>query len=101
MVFDNGFGWFFGGFWLFSIAGLVLMIWALVDCLKVPDDSRYQSGTKLVWVLVIVLVWVIGPIIYLLIGRPKAVVGGAGNASIPPPGGPSGSVPPPPPGALD
>jgi hypothetical protein len=96
-VFDSGFGWFFGGFGLLSLVGLALMIWALVDCLKVPDDSRYQSGTKVVWVLVIVLLWWLGPILYLLIGRPKQ---GAPPRSVPP-GAPGSMPPPPPPGSLD
>jgi hypothetical protein len=51
--------------------GLVLFVWALVDCIKVPDDSMYQNGNKLIWVLVIILLPVfLGPLIYLLIGKP-------------------------------
>jgi hypothetical protein len=49
---------------------LILFIWALVDCLKVPDDSMYQNANKLIWVIVIVLVPLIGSIAYLLIGKP-------------------------------
>jgi hypothetical protein len=49
---------------------LVLFIWALIDCIKVPDDSMYQNGNKLIWVIVIVLVPLIGSIAYLLIGKP-------------------------------
>jgi Phospholipase_D-nuclease N-terminal len=75
----------FGIFWL---GAFVLWIWALVDCIQVPDDSLYQSGTKLIWVLVIVFLNVIGAILYLAIGRPNA---GAR------PGGTSRSTPPPPP----
>jgi hypothetical protein len=53
------------------IAAVVLFIYALVDAIKVPDDSMYRAGNKLIWVLVIVLVPVfIGPLVYLMVGRP-------------------------------
>jgi hypothetical protein len=55
---------------VFGIGGLVLFVWALVDAVQVPDDSMYQSGTKLIWVLIIVLVPVIGAILYFALGRP-------------------------------
>jgi Phospholipase_D-nuclease N-terminal len=55
---------------LLGIAATVVWIWALVDCIQVPDDSMYRSGTKLIWVLVIVFATVIGSIVYLAIGRP-------------------------------
>jgi len=68
---DWMFGGLFGVFVLLWFIGLAVMIWALVDAVKVPDDSMYQSGNKLVWVLVIVLLNWIGAIIYFAIGRPK------------------------------
>ena len=86
-------------FWFFLllvmvlvIGGLVLWIWALVDCIRVPDDRYYRSGTKLVWVLVIALLQGIGAIVYLVAGRPdKTVRAGwtaGGSAQIPPPPSP-------------
>jgi hypothetical protein len=69
------------------VGSFVVWIWALVDAIQVPDDSMYRSGTKLVWVLVIVLTQVIGAIIYFAIGKPS------GRAA------PSGPPPPPPPAA--
>ena len=54
------------------IAAIVLLIYALVDAIRVPDDSMYRAGTKLIWVLVIIFVQpFIGPIIYLAIGAPQ------------------------------
>lgn len=54
------------------IAALVLLIYALVDAIRVPDDSMYRTGTKLIWVLVILFAQpLIGPIIYLAIGSPQ------------------------------
>ena len=76
----------FGLFGIIFIGILAFWIWALVDCIKVPDDSMYQAGNKLIWVLVIVFLQVLGAIIYLVAGRPA----GGANAVRP-------SVPPPPP----
>lgn len=87
---------FFWFFFLFvmamAIGGLALWIWALVDCIRVPDDRYYRAGTKLIWVLVIVLLQVIGAIVYLVAGRPEKGVRAGWTA----PTG-SNSMPPPPP----
>jgi hypothetical protein len=81
-----------------SIAGLVLWIWALVDCVQVPDDSMYQSGNKLVWVLIIVFLNWIGALLYLVIGRPRRQrPSGAGDDLPSPETPPDGGVLPPPP----
>lgn len=45
---------------------LSLMIWALVDLVR---RERVRGGSKLVWVLVILLLNFIGPILYLVWGR--------------------------------
>jgi hypothetical protein len=84
------FGPFFVGFGLLWVGALVLWIWALVDCIQVPDDSMYESGTKLIWVLVIVFASFIGAILYFVLGRPRP-----GSTPSVPRG--SGSLPPPPP----
>jgi hypothetical protein len=75
---------------LLGVAMTVVWIWALVDALRVPDDSMYRTGTKLVWVLVIVLTGAIGALIYLAIGRPA-------NPAAAAPGPAAGPPPPPPP----
>jgi uncharacterized membrane protein len=67
--------WVFGvGFvlivFVFGIGGLVLMIYALVDAVRMPNDASFKTGTQLVWVLVIVLTSGIGALIYLIVGRP-------------------------------
>src|SRR4026207_1158160 len=86
----------FGIFLLFFIANIVLVIWALVDAIKVPDDSMFKAGNKLIWVLVIVLTGMIGAIIYLLVGRPEPGRPAVGPTSVdrgpgpPPPPGPNG-----------
>lgn len=44
-------------------------IWTLVDAINTPDES-FQSGSTLVWVLVILLLGWLGAFIYLSAGRP-------------------------------
>jgi Phospholipase_D-nuclease N-terminal len=48
------------------IIEVVLLVVALVDLAK---REYVRGGNKIVWVLVIVLVNIIGPIIYLTVGR--------------------------------
>jgi hypothetical protein len=55
---------------LVVLALAALWTWALVDAIRVPDDADYRAGTKLVWVLVIVLTGFIGAAVYLAVGRP-------------------------------
>jgi uncharacterized membrane protein len=54
-----------------ALAAFVVWIWALVDVVKVPDDSMFKAGNKLVWVLVIVLTGLVGAVIYLIVGHPS------------------------------
>lgn len=86
---------FFVFFILLGIAGLALWIWAIVDVVRVPDDSMFKAGNKLVWVLIVVLAGSVGAIIYLIVGRPAA--GARAPERSASPGTP---VPPPPPGSL-
>jgi hypothetical protein len=55
---------------LVILALAALWVWALVDAIRVLDDAQYRAGTKLVWVLVIVLTGLIGAAVYLAVGRP-------------------------------
>lgn len=49
-----------------------LMIWALIDLMSRPSSEWEQADQdKMIWVLVVVFVGVIGPILYLTIGRSK------------------------------
>ena len=57
---------------IIPIAAILLLVFALVDAIRVPDDSMYRAGNKLIWVLVIVLLpFFVGPLIYLFVGAPK------------------------------
>jgi hypothetical protein len=37
---------FFAIFWLLFIANVVLVIWVLVDAIKVPADPMFKAGTS-------------------------------------------------------
>jgi len=82
-------------FLVFVVAGLAVMIYALVDAIRMPSDADFRAGTQLLWVLVILLAQVIGAIIYLVVGRPP---GGATEARAHP--RPPASIPPPPTGVV-
>ena len=47
-----------------------LMIAALIDLER--DERRVRGGSKLVWAVVIVVVNIIGPIAYFIVGRDEA-----------------------------
>ena len=47
---------------------LGLVVWALVDLRRRPADA-VRGGGKLIWVFVILLLSMVGPIVYLVVGR--------------------------------
>lgn len=47
------------------IVQLILVVVALVDLVKVPNTN----GPKWMWAIIIVIVNIIGPIIYFIVGR--------------------------------
>jgi hypothetical protein len=49
-----------------AVIEVALLIIALVDLIK---REHVRGGNKVIWGLVIVLINIIGPIVYLLIGR--------------------------------
>ena len=52
---------------------VALMVIALVDLVK---RERVRGGNKVVWALVIILINIIGPIVYPLLGRGEGTVDG-------------------------
>jgi hypothetical protein len=52
---------------------LGLLAFALYDLIK---RKRVRGGNKVVWALVIILISIIGPIVYLLLGRGEGTVDG-------------------------
>lgn len=85
-----------GIIFILGIAAFAFWVWAIVDVVKVPDDSMFKAGSKLVWVLVVVITGVMGAIIYLVVGRPA---GGNQGGTLSPSSDPN-QPPPPPPGAI-
>lgn len=64
---------------------IVLAVYALVDLVQTPEQE-VQGLPKLVWGLLILLAWVVGPVAWLVLGRK-----GRGIAALPPrPGSPPG-----------
>ena len=59
-------------FVLVLLAASVVWIWALVDVVRVKDDRSFRAGNKLVWVVVIAVTHLIGSVIYVVVGRPRA-----------------------------
>jgi hypothetical protein len=53
------------------ILELGLLVFALVDLIR---RKRVTGNNKIVWILVIVLINLIGPIIYLAVGRKEAPI---------------------------
>jgi hypothetical protein len=66
-----------------ALVATIVWIWALVDAVRVPDDSMFRAGNRLIWVLVIVFGHLLGAIVYLAVGRPAAR--GPGGSRVPPP----------------
>lgn len=89
----RAFGLLFVAFFVSTIA---LLIWTLVDVVRMPGDTSFKAGTQLVWVMVILLGGLIGAIIYLAVGLPP------GGATVARQRLPAEAPPPPPPrgGAL-
>jgi predicted membrane channel-forming protein YqfA (hemolysin III family) len=63
-------------------ATVVLPIWGLVDAATRPDAVWAASGqSKVVWLILQVLLWTLGALIYFIAIRPKLV---AASAARPP-----------------
>lgn len=45
---------------------LILMITAVIHVLKHP---HYRMGNKVIWILVVLLIQIVGPVVYFAVGR--------------------------------
>lgn len=52
------------------VVALALAIYALVDCVSTPDE-QVRNLPKLAWIALIVLIQIVGPVAWLIAGRPK------------------------------
>jgi len=55
---------------LLALATLGLLLYALIDCIG-TDDSRVKGLPKVVWILIIVLVGIVGPVAWIIAGRER------------------------------
>lgn len=62
----------------FGLPLLLLILWvsALVSAIRVEDEGMYQTGNKLIWVLVILFAGPIGALVYWAIGKPEGARSG-------------------------
>ncbi len=56
---------------LLAIATLALLLYALIDCIR-TDASLVKGLPKIIWILLIVLVWIVGPLAWILAGRHRS-----------------------------
>jgi phospholipase D-like protein len=78
-------------FFVFWLANLGLVIWAVVDAAMKPESAwRAADQNKVVWIIVPWIVPVIGALVYLIAIRPKVRAAQANAApwTPPPPGFP-------------
>ncbi|PPK93536.1 phospholipase D-like protein [Kineococcus xinjiangensis] len=54
---------------LIVIAPFVLVVYCLVHCIQAPDD-RVRHLPKWAWILLIIFAYIVGPLAYLIAGRP-------------------------------
>ncbi len=54
---------------LFLLSPIFLAAIALIDILK----NEFSGNNKLIWVLVVLFIWIIGPILYFFIGRKQKI----------------------------
>ncbi len=54
-----------------AVIQLLLLVIALIDVVK---REKVTGGNKVVWILVIVFINIVGPIIYLLVGRKESEI---------------------------
>ena len=65
------------------VLGLALTIYAAVDCIQ-TDETRVRHLPKLLWLLLVLLFWVVGPVAWFIAGRPQRQRPRPGPPSRPP-----------------
>ncbi|MFG2984041.1 PLD nuclease N-terminal domain-containing protein [Streptomyces sp. NPDC048258] len=54
---------------------LALTIYTFIDCLNTPEEE-VKHLPKVVWVIIILLFSIVGPVVWLAAGKKRAAVGG-------------------------
>ncbi|WP_031013386.1 PLD nuclease N-terminal domain-containing protein [Streptomyces sp. NRRL F-5727] len=70
---------------LMILLPLALTIYAFIDCLNTPEDE-VKHLPKVVWVIIILLFWVVGPVVWLFSGKKRQATarGGRGGGWVAP-----------------
>lgn len=55
---------------LMYLLPIALTIFALVDCIQ-TDDEKVRHLPKIGWIVLIVLIWIVGPVAWLIAGRER------------------------------
>lgn len=59
-------------FWvIFGILSFALFLWALIDVIRRQFPNQ---NDKILWIVLILLIGMLGPILYLIIGRKKGTI---------------------------
>ncbi|MEV7557974.1 PLD nuclease N-terminal domain-containing protein [Streptomyces sp. NPDC089795] len=57
---------------------LALTIYAFIDCLNTPE-AEVKHLPKVVWVIIILLFSIVGPVVWLFAGKDRVASGGGGR----------------------
>ncbi|WP_084469451.1 PLD nuclease N-terminal domain-containing protein [Jiangella gansuensis] len=52
------------------VVAIALLVYALIDCLQ-TDSARFRSLNRFIWVAIIVLIPLVGPLLWLAIGKAR------------------------------
>ncbi|GGR54826.1 hypothetical protein GCM10010282_54900 [Streptomyces roseolus] len=63
---------------LMYILPLALTIYAFIDCLNTPEDE-VKHLPKVAWVIIILLFWIVGPIVWIFAGKARRITAGDGR----------------------
>ncbi|MFE7093979.1 PLD nuclease N-terminal domain-containing protein [Streptomyces erythrochromogenes] len=59
---------------------LALTIYAFIDCLNTPEEE-VKHLPKAMWVIIILLFSIVGPVVWLFAGKKRVASGGGGRGS--------------------
>lgn len=54
--------------WIWGVLGLIAFIWVLIDVINRKD---LDTGMKVLWIIIALILGIIGAIIYYFVGRKK------------------------------
>ncbi|MET9698935.1 PLD nuclease N-terminal domain-containing protein [Streptomyces sp. NPDC006529] len=54
---------------------IALTIYAFIDCLNTPEEE-VKHLPKVVWVIIILLFSIVGPVVWLFAGKKRSAIGG-------------------------